>query len=87
MKNPLTPEQQAKLKAASSGLTTDQFSKLSLGETNQYAARIDAVLLQLHKEAPFAFSTYAFLDEKNKVVFQDHPTTGTPFMNYVMGRK
>ena len=87
MKIPLTEFQQTKLKAASSGLTTEQFSELSLAETNAIAHRIDMVLLELHKENPFAFSTYAILDEKNRVVFQDQGITGTPFMNFVLGRK
>jgi hypothetical protein len=87
MKNPLTPEQQTRLSNASSGLTTDRFSELSLAETNAIANRINKVLLDLHKEAPFAFSTYAFSDEKNKVVFQDQGITGTPFMNFVLGKK
>jgi hypothetical protein len=86
MKNPLSLEQQARLKAASSGLTTEEFSKLSLAETNEIANRIDKVILDLHKEIPFAFRTYAFLDEKNKVVFQDQNIVGTPFINYVLGR-
>jgi hypothetical protein len=86
MKNPLTTQQQALLKAASSGLTTEQFSKLTVAESNAYAARIDKVLFDLHKEAPFAFRTYAFLDEKQKVVFQDQQVVGTPFINYILGR-
>ena len=87
MKNPLTQQQQARLKAASSGLLTEEFSKLSLGETNVYANRINQVLLELHQESPFAFNTYAYLDEKEKVVFQDQAISGTPFMNFVLGRK
>ena len=57
MQNPLTPDQQARLKKASSGLTTENFSKLSLAETNKVANRINQVLLQLHQESPFAFIT------------------------------
>jgi len=83
MKNPLTLEQQAKLKLASSGLTAEQFSELSLAATNAFANRINAVLLELHHEAPFAFSTYAFLDKsKNKVVFEDKESFGIPFSQY-----
>ena len=83
MKNPLTPEQQARLKAASSGMPTDRFSELSLAETNAIAHRIDMVLLDLHQESPFAFNTYAYLDQsKNKVVFEDRKTFGIPFSQY-----
>jgi hypothetical protein len=83
MKNPLTPEQQARLKAASSGMSTDRFSDLSLAETNAIAHRIDMVLLELHQEAPFAFNTYAYLDKsKNKVVFEDQKVFGIPFSQY-----
>jgi len=83
MKNPLTPEQQAKLKAASSGLTTEQFSELTLAASNAFADRINMVLLELHQEAPFAFNTYAYLDKtKNKVVFEDTKTFGIPFSQY-----
>jgi hypothetical protein len=83
MKNPLTPEQQAKLKSASSGLTTEQFSELTLAASNAFADRINMVLLELHQEAPFAFNTYAYLDKtKNKVVFEDTKTFGIPFSQY-----
>jgi hypothetical protein len=83
MKNPLTPEQQTRLSNASSGLTTDRFSELALAETNAIAHRIDMVLLELHQEAPFAFKTYAYLDQtKNKVVFEDKKEFGIPFSQY-----
>ena len=83
MKNPLTPEQQAKLKAASSGLTTEQFSELTLAASNAFANRINLVLLDLHQKAPFAFNTYAYLDKsKNKVVFEDRRIFGIPFSKY-----
>ena len=83
MKNPLTPEQQTRLSNASSGLSTDRFSELSLAETNAIAHRIDMVLLELHQESPFAFNTYAYLDKsKNKVVFEDRKSFGIPFSQY-----
>ena len=82
MQNPLTPEQQTRLSNASSGLTTDQFSELSLAETNKIANQINQVLLQLHQESPFAFITTAYIDEKNKVAFQDKRTVGIPFSQY-----
>jgi len=83
MKNPLTTEQQARLKAAASGLTTEQFSELTLTASNAFAQRIDMVLLELHQEAPFAFKTYAYLDQtKNKVVFEDKKEFGIPFSQY-----
>ena len=83
MKNPLTLEQQARLKLASSGLTSEQFSELSLAATNAFANRINTVLLELHQESPFAFSTYAYLDKsKNKVVFEDKKEFGIPFSKY-----
>ena len=83
MKNPLTSEQQARLKAASSGLTAEEFSKLTLSASNAFADRINAVLLQLHQESPFAFNTYAYMDKsKNKVVFEDNKVFGIPFSQY-----
>ncbi|MEI7757678.1 MAG: hypothetical protein WCI80_01405 [Bacteroidota bacterium] len=82
MQNPLTPEQQTRLSNASSGLTTDQFSELSLAETNKIANQINQVLLKLHQESPFAFITTAYIDEKNKVAFQDKRTVGIPFSQY-----
>lgn len=83
MKIPLTLEQQARLKAASSGLTPEQFSELTLAETNAISHRIDMVLLDLHQEAPFAFNTYAYLDNtKNKVIFEDRKAFGIPFSQY-----
>ena len=83
MKNPLTPEQQTRLSNASSGLTTDQFSELSLAETNAISHRIDMVLLELHQESPFAFNTYAYLDKsKSKVIFEDKKVFGIPFSKY-----
>jgi hypothetical protein len=83
MKNPLTLEQQAKLKKASSGMSRDRFNELSLGETNAIVHQIDLVLLELHQESPFAFSTYAYLDgTKNKVVFEDRKAFGISFSKY-----
>lgn len=83
MKNPLTPEQQARLKSASSGMSTDNFSQLSLAKTNAIAHQIDLVLLELHQESPFAFKTYAYLDKtRNKVVFEDKQMFGIPFSQY-----
>jgi hypothetical protein len=83
MKNPLTPEQQARLKLASSGLSTDRFSELSLSASNAFAHRIDLVLLELHQESPFAFNTYAYLDNtRNKVVFEDKKSFGIPFSQH-----
>ena len=83
MKLPLTPEQPARLKAASSGLTTEQFSELTLAASNAFSDRINMVLLELHQESPFAFSTYAYLDQsKNKVVFEDRKDFGIPFSKY-----
>jgi hypothetical protein len=83
MKNPLTPEQQARLKAASSNLDRDARELLTVAEVNAIASRIDNVLLDLHQEAPFAFNTYAYLDKtKNKVIFEDRKTFGIPFSQY-----
>jgi hypothetical protein len=83
MKNPLTPEQQARLKLASSGLRPEQFNNLSLSASNAFANKINLVLLELHQESPFAFNTYAYLDHsKNKVVFEDRKEFGIPFSKY-----
>lgn len=78
----LTVEQQNRLKQASSGLHPDQFSRLTLAESNQIAERIDKVLFDLHIENPFAFKTYAIWDnEKNKPVFHDR-AVGIDFFQY-----
>ena len=70
MKNPLTPEQQNRLSNASSAMTREEWNKLPVGVTDQIAARIDRVLLELHEENPMAFSTIAYYDEAlAKVVF------------------
>ena len=83
MKNPLTLEQQARLKSASSGLSRDRFNELSFAETNVIANQIDMVLLELHQESPFAFHTYAYLDKfKNKVIFEDRKVFGIPFSKF-----
>ena len=70
MKNPLTPEQQKRLSNASSKMTREEWNKLPVGITDQIAAKIDRVLLELHEENPMAFSTIAYYDEAlAKVVF------------------
>jgi hypothetical protein len=70
MKNPLTPEQQKKLSNASSKMTREEWNKLPVGVTDQIAAKIDRVILELHEENPMAFSTIAYYDEAlAKVVF------------------
>jgi hypothetical protein len=70
MKNPLTLEQQKRLSNASSKMSREEWSKLPVGVTEQIAAKIDRVLLELHEENPMAFSTIAYYDEAlAKVVF------------------
>ena len=82
MKNPLTPEQQNRLSNASSAMTREEWSKLPVGITEQIAARIDHVLLELHEENPLAFSTIAYFDEAlGKVVFTKK-AVGIDFFKY-----
>ena len=70
MKNPLTLEQQKRLSNASSKMSREEWSKLPVGVTDQIAAKIDRVILELHEENPMAFSTIAYYDEAlAKVVF------------------
>lgn len=57
----LTKEQKQRLINASSGLTMDERSKLTLAESEVYAKRIDKVLYELHMENPLAFVTNASL--------------------------
>lgn len=57
----LTKEQKQRLKEASSGLTVDERSKLTLAESEVYTKRIDKVLYELHMENPLAFVTNASL--------------------------
>jgi hypothetical protein len=70
MKNPLTLLQQQKLINASSKMSREEWNKLPVGITNQIAAKIDMVCLELHEENALAFSTIAYYDETlAKVVF------------------
>lgn len=55
----LTKEQKQRLINASSDLTMDARSKLSLAESEAYVKRIDEVLYELHMENPLAFVTNA----------------------------
>jgi hypothetical protein len=51
-------------------MTREEWSKLPVGVTDQIAAKIDRVILELHEENPMAFSTIAYYDEAlAKVVF------------------
>jgi len=82
MKNPLTPEQQKRLSNASSKMTREEWSKLPVGVTDQIAAKIDRVILELHEENPMAFSTIAYYDEAlGKVVFTKK-TVGIHFFQH-----
>lgn len=82
MNNPLTLDQQNRLKNASSKVSREEWNKLPVGVTNQIASRIDRVILELHEENPMAFSTIAYYDEtENKVVFTKK-VTGMDFFNY-----
>ena len=70
MKNPLTQDQQNRLINASRKMSREEWSKLPVTITDQIAAKIDQVILELHQENPFAFSTIAHFDESlNKVVY------------------
>jgi hypothetical protein len=70
MKNPLTLLQQQRLINAASKMTREEWNKLPVGVTDQIAAKIDRVILELHEENPMAFSTIAYYDEAlAKVVF------------------
>jgi hypothetical protein len=74
MKNPLTSEQQNRLSNASSAMTREEWNKLPVGVTDQIAARIDKVILELHQENPMAFSTIAYFDDAlGKVVYTKKP--------------
>lgn len=78
----LTPHQQHRLMNSSSGLTPEEFSKLTLAESNEIADRIDKVVFDLHQENPFAFSTIATWDnQKNKPVFHSKGV-GIDFFEY-----
>jgi len=85
MKNPLTLQQQQRLINASSKVSREEWSRLPVGITEQIAARIDHVLLELHEENPLAFSTIAYFDEAlGKVVFTKK-AVGIDFLNIHQG--
>ena len=82
MNNPLTLQQQQRLINASSKVSREEWSRLPVGITEQIAARIDHVLLELHEENPLAFSTIAYFDEAlGKVVFTKK-AVGIDFFKY-----
>jgi len=82
MKNPLTPEQQKRLSNASSKMTREEWSKLPVGVTDQIAAKIDRVILELHEENPMAFSTIAYYDEALAKVVFTKKTVGIHFFQH-----
>jgi hypothetical protein len=55
----LTNDQRNRLMNAASGFTMDERSKLTLGESQVIADRINKVLYELHMENPAAFVTNA----------------------------
>jgi len=74
MKNPLTLLQQQRLINAASKMSREEWGKLPVGITDQIAAKIDRVLLELHEENPMAFSTIAYYDDAlGKVVYTKKP--------------
>ena len=82
MNNPLTLLQQQRLMNASSKMSREEWSKLPVGITDQIAAKIDRVILELHEENPLAFSTIAYFDEAlGKVVFTKK-AVGIDFFKY-----
>jgi len=82
MKNPLTPEQQNRLSNASSAMTREEWNKAPVGVTDQIAAEIDKVILQLHEENPMAFSTIAYYDETLGKVVYTKKSVGMDFYRY-----
>ena len=82
MKNPLTLLQQQRLINAASKMSREEWGKLPVGITDQIAAKIDRVILELHEENPMAFSTIAYYDETlGKVVFTKK-SIGMDFFKY-----
>jgi hypothetical protein len=66
----LTKEQRQRLQDASSGVYGDKRDILTDKQVEDTAKNIDEVLFELHKEAPFAFNTFAHKDHNNKVIFE-----------------
>ena len=63
-------------------MSREEWSKLPVGITDQIAAKIDRVILELHEENPLAFSTLAYFDEAlGKVVFTKK-AVGIDFFKY-----
>lgn len=68
----LTNAQRDKLRVAASNIRSEDRAKLTLAETDVIAKRIDAVLVELHEENPFAFSTrVVYTDEGIKFLRQN----------------
>jgi hypothetical protein len=82
MKNPLTTDQQNRLINASSKMSREEWNKLPVGITDQIAAKIDRVILELHEENPMAFSTIAYYDETLKKVVFTKKSVGMDFFKY-----
>jgi hypothetical protein len=82
MNNPLTLLQQQRLINASSKMSREEWNKLPVGITDQIAARIDRVILELHEENPMAFSTIAYYDEALGKVVYTKKSVGINFYRY-----
>jgi hypothetical protein len=82
MNNPLTLLQQQRLMNASSKMSREEWSKLPVGVTDQIAAKIDKIILELHEENPMAFSTIAYYDEALSKVVYTKKSVGMDFFKY-----
>jgi hypothetical protein len=82
MNNLLTLDQQNRLISASSKMSREEWGKLPVGITDQIAARIDRVILELHEENPMAFSTIAYYDEALSKVVYTKKSVGMDFYRY-----
>lgn len=67
--NPLTTEQQNRLKAASSNYFGDKREYLTDEQIEDTTNKINKVLFELHQENPQAFKTFAYQDAKGKHYF------------------
>ena len=65
----LTEAQQDRLKAVSSNIRGDARDNMSEELVESVTNQINEVLYELHLESPEAFSTFAYRNQKGKVMF------------------
>lgn len=65
----LSETQQNRLKAVASNIVGDARENMSEELVESITAKINEVIYELHLESPEAFSTFAYRNQKGKVLF------------------